>query len=330
MRHILEIIVPRHLAADYGSQIEGVAGGGRVRLVPIAGGEPADPDISRAEVVVRGDFEGHWTFAEILDAMPRLRWIHSLTAGVDDLVSPELEQRGCLLTNSAGVFAPALAEYAVAAMVMLARRMPGWLDDQRAHRYRTPLVVPGRELLGSRVAIIGYGGVGRYVARLCRAAGMEVWASRRTAGLLIGEPVDRVFAAEDVDALLTGTPFLVICAPLTAATRGLIGARELRRLAPGAVVVHIGRGGIVDEPALVDALVDGHIAGAMVDVTETEPLPVDSPLWDAPNLWLTPHVAANTPASWDRSVELLCANLTEFLAGRPERMANLVDMARQL
>jgi phosphoglycerate dehydrogenase-like enzyme len=329
MRQVLEIIVPHHLAADYGRQIEG-AGGGRVRLIPIAGGGPADPDISRAEVAVRGDFEGPWTFAEILAAMPGLRWIHSLTAGVEDFVSPELHARGCLLTNSAGLFAPALAEYAVAAMVMLARRMPGWLDDQRAHRYRTPLVAPGRELLGSRVAIIGYGGVGRYVARLCRAAGMEVWANRRTAGPPIGEPVDRMLGADDVDALLTGTPFLVVCAPLTAATRGLVGARELRLLAPGAVIVHIGRGGIVDEHALVEALADGHVAGAMVDVTETEPLPADSPLWDAPNLWLTPHVAANTPASWDRSVELLCANVTEFLAGRPRRMANLVDMAQQL
>lgn len=324
---MLEIIVPRHLAADYARQIEGV-GHGRIRLVAIAGGDPADPDISGAEVAVRGDYDGPWTFAEILGAMPRLRWIHSLTSGVEDIVSPELHARGCLLTNSAGVFAPALAEYALAAMVMLGRRMPGWLADQRAHRYRTPLKPPGRELLGSRVAIIGYGGVGRYVAKLCRAAGMEVWASRRSAGLSIGEPVDRMLGADEIDTLLTGTPFLVICAPLTAATRGLVGARELRLLAPGAVVVHIGRGGIVDEPALVEALTDGHLAGAAVDVTQTEPLPADSSLWNAPNLWLTPHVAANTPASWDRSVDLLCANLAEFLAGRPERMANIVDMAR--
>jgi phosphoglycerate dehydrogenase-like enzyme len=326
---MLEIVVPRQLAADRGQQIEDV-GRGRIRLVPIAGGDPADPDISRAEVAVRGDYDGTWTFAEILAAMPRLRWIHSLTAGVDDIVSPALQARGCLLTNSAGAFAPPLAEYAIAAMVMLARRMPGWLDDQRAHRYRLPLVAPGRELLGSRVAIIGYGGVGRYVARLCRAAGMEVWASRRTAGPVAGEPVDRLLGADDVDVLLAGSPFLVICAPLTAATRGLIGARELRLLAPGAVVVHIGRGGIVDERALVEALADGHLAGAMVDVTETEPLPADSPLWDTPNLWLTPHISGNTPAAWDRIVELLCANLAEFLAGRPRRMANLVDMTRHL
>jgi glyoxylate/hydroxypyruvate reductase A len=300
---MLEIVVPHSLAVDYARQIEGV-GRGRIRLIAIAGGDPADPDISGAEVAVRSDFDGPSTFAEILAAMPRL------------------------LTNSAGVFAPALAEYALAAMVMLGRRMPGWLDDQRAHRYRTPLRPPGRELLGSRVAIIGYGGVGRYVAKLCRAAGMEVWASRRSAGLSTGQPVDRMLGADEIDALLTGTPFLVICAPLTAATRGLVGARELRLLAPGAVVVHIGRGGIVEEAALVEALTDGHLAGAAVDVTETEPLPTDSSLWNAPNLWLTPHVAANTPASWDRSVELLCANLAEFLAGRPERMANIVDMAQ--
>jgi phosphoglycerate dehydrogenase-like enzyme len=326
---VLEIVVPRQLATDRGGQIERVAPG-RVRLVPIAGGDPADPDISRAEVAVRGDYDGAWAFAEILAAMPRLRWIHSLTAGVDDFVSPELRARGCLLTNSSGAFAPPLAEYALAAMVMLARRMPGWLDDQRARRWRTPLVAPGRELLGSRVAIVGYGGVGRYVARLCRAAGMEVWASRRSAGLLLGEPVDRMLAAEDVDDLIAGAPFLVICAPLTGATRGLIGARELRLLAPAAVVVQIGRGGIVDEAALVGALADGHLAGAMVDVTEREPLPAESPLWDAPNLWLTPHISGNTPAAWDRIVDLLCTNLAEYVAGRPRRMANIVDLDRLL
>jgi phosphoglycerate dehydrogenase-like enzyme len=159
---------------------------------------------------------------------------------------------------------------------------------------------------------------------------MEVWATRRSAGLLLGEPVDRMLTAEDVDELLAGTPFLVVCAPLTAATRSLIGARELRLLAPGAIVVNVARGGIVDETALLEALADGHVAGAMVDVTETEPLPGDSPLWDAPNLWLTPHVSGNTPAAWDRSVELLCKNLAEFLAGRPRRMANVVDMSQHL
>jgi phosphoglycerate dehydrogenase-like enzyme len=326
---MLEIVLPHHLAADYGGQIE-AAGRDQVRLVPIAGGDPADPDISQAQIAVNGDFDGPWTFGEVLAAMPSLRWIHSLSAGVDDFVSLKLHARGCLLTNSAGVYAPTLAEYALAAMVMLGRRMPSRLEDQRAHRWRTPLVAPGRELLGSRVAIVGYGGVGRYVAQLCRAAGMEVWASRRTAGLLLGEPVDRMLAADAMDELLTDTPFLVVCAPLTAATRGLIGARELRLLAPDAVLVNVGRGGIVDEPALIEALKDGHLAGAMVDVAESEPLPEDDPLWDAPNLWLTPHVSGNTPAAWDRSVELLCANLAEFVAGRPRRMANLVDMAQHL
>jgi phosphoglycerate dehydrogenase-like enzyme len=326
---MLEIVVPRHLAVDHGHRIEGVDPA-RVRLLPVAGGDPGDPDISTAEIAVRGDYDGPWTFAELVAAMPRLRWIHSLTAGVDDFVSPALQARGCLVTNSAGLLAPALAEYALASMVLLARRMPGRLADQRAHRYPMPLVAPGRELLGSRVAIVGYGGVGRYLARLCKVAGMEVWASRRTAGTPLGEPVDRMFGADELDALLADAPFLVVCAPLTAATRGLIGARELRLLGPDAVVVHIGRGGIVDEAALVAALADGHLAGAMVDVTEAEPLPAESPLWDAPNLWLTPHVAGNTPAAWDRIVALLCANLTEYAAGRPGRMANLVDVARHL
>jgi phosphoglycerate dehydrogenase-like enzyme len=326
---VIELVVPHHLVRDYGPRIE-EAGKGRVRLIPVSGGSPDDPDISQAEAVVFGDFDGPWSFAELLSRMPNLRWIHSLSAGVDAFVSPDLDARGCTLTNSRGIYAPAMAEYAVAGMVMLARGMPRYLEDQRDHVWRPAFVGSGPELYGSRVSILGYGEVGRYIGRICRSLGMEVWASRRSAGLPIGEPVDRLLSADAVDELLDGATFLVICAPLTEATRGAIGARELRRLAPGAVVVNVARGGIVDESALAEALTDGHLAGAMVDVTETEPTPSDSPLWDAPNLWLTPHISGNTHACWERSIELLCANLAQYAAGQPQRMANLVEISAQL
>jgi phosphoglycerate dehydrogenase-like enzyme len=215
-------------------------------------------------------------------------------------------------------------------MVMLARGMPRYLDDQRSHVWRPPFIAPGPELYGSRVSILGYGEVGRYIARVCRSLGMEVWASRRSASLPIAEPVDRLLSADAIHELLNGATFLVISVPLTAETRGLIGARELRRLAQGAVVVNVARGGIVDEPALVAALTAGHLAGAMVDVTETEPTSPDSPLWDAPNLWLTPHISGNTRACWERSIELLCANLAVYAAGRPQRMANLIEISAHL
>ena len=215
-------------------------------------------------------------------------------------------------------------------MVMLARGMPGWLREQDRRAWEPPLIAPGPELRGKRVAILGYGTVGRYLATLCRALGMEVWASRRTPGPAVGEPVDRMLPAAPVRDLLAGAPFLVLCAPLTGATRGLIGAAELELLAPGAVLVNVARGGIVDEDALVAALESGRLAGAMIDVTRVEPLPAASPLWSAPNLWLTPHVAGNTPECWDRSVELFCGNLAAYLDGEPDRMANPVDIRRHL
>ncbi len=326
---MIEIVLPRHLAADYGARIE-AAGGGRVRLVPVRGGDPRDPGVGAAEIAVNGAFDGPGTFADVLAAMPRLRWAHSLAAGIDDFATPALAARDCRLTNSAGVYAPALAEYALAGMVMLARGMPGWLRDQGDRAWRPPLIAPGPELRGKRVSILGYGSVGRYLATLCRALGMEVWASRRTPGPATGEPVDRMLPAARVDELLAGEPFLDICAPLTRATRGLVGAAELAALAPGAVVVNIGRGGIVAEAALARALAAGRLAGALIDVTEVEPLTPASPLWSAPNLWLTPHIAGNTPECWDRSVELFCGNLAAFLDGEPDRMANPVDIRRHL
>ncbi len=329
MGQMIELVVPHHLARDYGPRIEAAAKG-RVRLMPVSGGSPDDPDISLAEAVVSGDFDGPWSFAELLSHMPNLHWVHSLSAGLDAFVSPELQARGCTLTNSRGIYAPAMAEYAVAGMVMLARGMPRYLEDQRGHVWRPPFMASGPELYGNRVSIVGYGEVGRHIARICRAMGMEVWASRRSAGLPNGEPIDRLLSADAVDELLDGATFLVICAPLTAATRGLIGAAELRRLAPGAVVVNVARGGIVDESALVEALTDGHLAGAMVDVTETEPTPPESPVWDAPNLWLTPHISGNTLACWERSIDLLCANLAEYAAGRPQHMSNPVDISAHL
>jgi phosphoglycerate dehydrogenase-like enzyme len=326
---MIEIVLPRHLAADYGARVE-QAGGGRVRLLPVRGCDPRDPDLGTAQVAVNGAFDGPGSFGDVLAAMPNLRWVHSLSAGIDDFISPELVARGCRLTNSAGVYAPAMAEYAFAGMVMLGRGMPGWLRDQERRVWGPPLVAPGRELYGRRVAILGDGVTGRYVATLCRAAGMEVWASRRTPGPAIGEPLDRLLPADAIEELVSGASFLVVCAPLTRATRGIVDAAALALLAPGAVLVNVGRGGIVDEAALVAALESGRLGGALVDVTETEPLPPGSPLWSAPNLWVTPHIAGNTPDCWERSIDLFCGNLAAYLDGDPDRMGNPVALARHL
>jgi phosphoglycerate dehydrogenase-like enzyme len=322
----IEIVLPRHLARDYGQEIAAVAPD-RVRLLAITGGGPGDPDVARAEIALNGIFDGALDFADIVTQMPALRWIHSTSSGIDDFVSPALAERGCLVTNSAGLFSPAIAEYTIAAMVLLGRDLPRWFALQREHRWGDVLAVPNiMELRGRRLGIVGYGAIGRYLAAACKQLGMEVWATKRTPMPTVGEPLDRLLPADDLHELLGACDAIVLAASLTASSRRLIGAAELHAMRPGAILVNVGRGALLDEDALVAALAGGRLRGAMLDVTTREPLPADSPLWDAPNLWLTPHVAGCSDEGWDRTIELFCANLRQYAAGRPHAMGNLVDL----
>src|SRR5579884_296957 len=157
------------------------------------------------------------------------------------------------------------------------------------------------------MGILGLGTIGRAIARRAQAFGLRVWGTRRTAGEVPG--VERVLGPEGLDEVLRVADVLVVTLPLTPATRGLIGARELALLPAGAFVVNVGRGGLIDEAALVDALRAGHLAGAGLDVFEEESLPETSPLWTLPEVILTPHVAGNFPGYMDRVVPLFCANL---------------------
>jgi phosphoglycerate dehydrogenase-like enzyme len=320
---VIGIVLPHDFARDFGARIE-EAGSGRVRLLPTAGHD----DVSEGEIAVSGWYER--PFGDILAAMPRLRWIHSTGAGMDDFVSPELHARGVLLTNVAGAYAPAMAEYAFAAMVLLARDLRGLLDAQRERRWIGRVAPRGTSLYGRQVGIVGYGAVGRHLAELCRAAGMRVWATRRTPLFDSGEPLDRLLPPEDLATMLRSSDVVVVAASLNSTTRLLLGAEELSELKPGAILVNVARGGLVDQAALAAALRDGRLGGAVLDVASPEPLPAESELWDAPNLWLTPHVSGDTREGWRRGMEFFCANLRLFLDGRVERMGNVVDMRAHL
>lgn len=278
--------------------------------------------LSGLEVVVTG-FE-----ADLLERAisgPDVRWVHSVSAGVEHLPLDRMAERGILLTNAAGAYSSAMAEYALGAMILLARNLPSWLEGQRERRWLGAGSFGAMVLRGKRLGIVGYGAVGRELATAAKALGMEVWATKRSPVFHTAEPLDRLLAATDLLELLAESDVVALCASLNRTTRHLIGERELGVMKPTALLVNVARGGLVDEDALARTLADGRLRGAMLDVTTEEPLLADSPLWSAPNLLITPHISGNTPESWRWCIEFLCANLRVYLDGSPERLGNSVD-----
>jgi phosphoglycerate dehydrogenase-like enzyme len=265
--------------------------------------------------------------AAILDAGPRLRWVHTGTAGVGSWLTPQMRERDVLFTNSAGVFGPAMAETVLAFLLHFARGLHVAQRIQQDGRWDKSGFdgpdLPVRELGRSTVGIVGLGGIGRDVARRCGALGARVLGLRRREGAVEG--VEVLHGAEGLDRILRESDFVVVTAPETAETAGLLDAAALARMQPHAVLVNVGRGRIVDEDALVAALRHGDIRGAALDVFATEPLPGGHPLWTAPNLLITPHVSAYTEHFWEREAELVVENVRRYLAGRP--LLNVVDKA---
>jgi phosphoglycerate dehydrogenase-like enzyme len=209
-------------------------------------------------------------------------------------------------------------------MVVLTRGYRTWHEAQQARRWDV-VETPPPVLYGKRLGIVGYGAVGRHLAGICKAMGMEVWATRRRPLLPAGEPVDRVLAPGELPELLAASDVVVISPSLNGSTRALIGESELRLLRPSAILINVARGVMLDEEALAHALREERLAAAMLDVTQVEPLPAESSLWGTPNLLVTPHVAGNTRETWDWAMDLFYANLELFLAGEADRMANIVD-----
>jgi phosphoglycerate dehydrogenase-like enzyme len=317
------VVLPRFLLDGYRAELDAAAKD-RAELLP-----DDDPSLgggrrSNVQVVVTGIDED--LLGRLLEG-PGLRWVHSVSAGVEHLPLASMAERGLFLTNSAGAYATAMAEYALASMIMLARNLPGWLEGQREGRWLDSDAFEANVLRGKRLGIVGYGAVGRELAASARALGMEVWATKRSPLFGSAEPLDRLLPATDLSELLARSDFVVLCASLNSSTRRLIGEAELATMKPSAVLVNVARGGLVDEDALVHALQAGGLRAAMLDVTTEEPLPPESPLWSAPNLHITPHVSGNTPESWHWQIEFFCRNLGLFLDGSPESMGNLVDYA---
>ncbi len=324
---MITVAIARGLADEHGERIE-AAGGGRIRLLPLRGEEGEAP-LDNVEVAVYGLYDGPLSFRDLAGRMPALRWIHSTGAGIDSFVSPELAARGVIVTNSSGVYAPAMVEYALAAMVAVARDFRRLFAQQDERRWNHEPIA-GRELHGTRVGIVGYGATGRYLATICKALGMEVWATRRTPIITAGEPLDRLLPIGELHELLAASDYVVVTASLNSTTRHLLGEAEFRACKPGAVLVNVARGGVVDQNALLAALDNGTLRGAFLDVVEPEPLPPENRLWTHPRVVVTSHIAGGTPEGWARSMDLFCLNLPLYLAGDVGRLGNLVDLADHL
>jgi phosphoglycerate dehydrogenase-like enzyme len=323
---IPSVLVPRFLLDEHRSELEAIVG---TRAGVIADDEPGTLEgaLDALEVIVTGiDAK---VFERAIEG-PAVRWVHSISAGVEHLPLERMAERGILLTNSAGAYATAMAEYALTGMIMLARNLPFWLDGQRERRWRHDDSVKSNVLRGKRLGIVGYGAVGRELAGAARALGMEVWATKRTPLFPSGEPLDRLLSPNDLTVLLASSDFVVLCASLNRTTRHLIGKAELEAMKPTAALVNVARGGLIDEQALALALREGRIRGAMLDVTTEEPLPDDSELWTTQNLFITPHISGNAEESWTYEVGFFCGNLRLYLDGSPERMGNLVDYSAVL
>lgn len=267
------------------------------------------------------------------EAAPALRWVQAHSAGVDSMIRHPLflraEQAGrpIALTTAAGVHGPNISEYVLMMMLAFAHRLPRAFEmkQRRAWRHDRMAFLPD-ELYGATVGIIGYGGIGREVARRCRAFGMRVLVMRHSARAAPAQPDVEFVPREDLRALLSASDYVVLAVPLSPGTWRMIDREAIACMKPNAVLVNIGRGDVVDEAALIDALAEKRIAGAALDVFQREPLPADSPLWRLDNVILTPHIAGITPKYDERAGALFAENLRRYIAGEP--LLNRVDFAR--
>lgn len=249
----------------------------------------------------------------------RLQWIQSSASGLDHCLVPAVLESTIPVTGVSGLFSIQVAEQTLAMLLGLIRSMPAFYRAQQARQF---VRRPTMDLYGMTVGIVGFGGNGRQIARALAALGVRILATDLFP-CPPPEQVEAVLPADQLDSILPELDVLVLCAPLTRTTRGMIGPQQLSALKQGAILVNVARGPLVIEQDLVAALESGHLAGAALDVTELEPLPVDSRLWEMPGVIITPHVGAQSARRIDDTTDFVCANLRRFLDGHP--LENLVD-----
>ena len=274
-------------------------------------------------------FVGYSLRAQQLPHAKKLKWIHSTAAGVAQLMYPELRESGIIVTNPRGIFSVPMAEHTIGLMLALARNFPDSVRYQdKSHWSQQELWDRPQhltELSGCLLLIVGFGSIGKELARRAQALGMRIWGVTRS-GKGDCAHVERIVPAVQLGEVLPEADYVVLAAPETPETKHLIGAAQITRMKRSARLINIARGSLLDERALVHALESGALAGAALDVASTEPLPPESPLWKAPNLLLTPHTSGVSDCLWQRETALLVELLERWFAGR--ELINRVDLSR--
>ena len=281
--------------------------------------------VSDAEVYL-----GFGIHPDVITEGPNVRWVHSGSAGVGSSITPPLRERDPVFTNTAGVHGPPMAETILGMLLhffrgfdfAVASQARGAWDTSRFYEADSPV----RELAGSTIGIVGYGGIGQELARRLTALGASVLGLRRSAGDAEHERVEIVTGAHGFDRILRESDAVVVTAPDTPETRGMVDSDAFVRMKRDAVLVNVARGALVVEEDLIEALRGGRIRGAGLDVFTTEPLPGDSPIWSLDNVLITPHVSGVTDRFWRREADLILHNLRCWLAGDREGMRNVVDL----
>ncbi|HEY8600390.1 MAG TPA: D-2-hydroxyacid dehydrogenase [Thermomicrobiales bacterium] len=273
--------------------------------------------LGEADAVIGGDALSD----EQLTQAKQLRWAQVTSAGVEGWLSPSLAKHPLTLTNFSGIAAPNIADHVIALMYAFARGLPELFDRQRRKEWGEDAPATF-EPTGQTLAILGLGDIGEALAERASALGMTVVAMQRHP-TEPPEGVDETVASDELPSLLKEADHVALSLPLTDKTKGMIGAKQLGLMKQSAYLYNVGRGPLIDQDALIAALREGRLAGAGLDVTDPEPLPSDSPLWELPNVIITGHNAAATPLLWERGIVLLKENVGHFLKG--EELKNVVD-----
>ena len=284
-------------------------------VIQLDGGGRLDEELPDAEIMFTISLR-----PEQLARAKNLRWIHAPTAAVHQLIFPELVNSNVVLTNSTDVHGTVVAEHVLALVFALSRKIPQSVRLQQKSTWGQQTIwsdgPPPREVAGATLGLIGLGGIGREVARRMSALGMRVIAVREHPDKEKVSGVSEVFPTSQLNHMLRQSDYVVVAAPLTPATHGLINAARLAAMKPDSYLISVGRGQQVDEAALAEALRKRQIAGAALDVFEEEPLPQESPLWAIDNLLITPHTGSQTEKLWPRHYQLFSENLRRYQAGQ--------------
>jgi phosphoglycerate dehydrogenase-like enzyme len=280
------------------------------------------------EFLVQADVLFSWGFPfDLPKRAPHLDWVQVPFHGADNLLTPDVVASPIRIATAQGLLGRTMAEHVLGQMIYFSRRFHIAQQLQRNRKWDSRASRP-KELSGQTVGIVGYGDIARNLVGMAKAQGMRCLVVRRS----ISEPtpgfdgVEQFLPPSHLDEVVEVSDFLVLAAPRTPENDGMVGEEQIRRMKPGAYLINVGRGSLIDEAALIQALQEGRIAGAGLDVFQTEPLPEDSPLWDMPNVMVTPHNSGPSEIYMSESMDILCDNLRRYLASEP--LLNIVDKER--